>query len=72
MLLSLLGVDRDRIVADFLESNLVFTQSLLAAEQLDPVFELIDEKGGIEGFMREVIGLDPTELSTIREDLLED
>src|SRR6266849_4290013 len=72
MLLSLLGVDRERIVADFLESNLVFTQALLAAEQLDPVFELIDEKGGIEGFMREVIGLEPAELSLIREDLLED
>ena len=72
MLLSMLGVDRERIVADFLESNLVFTQALLAAEQLDPVFELIDEKGGIEGFMREVIGLEPAELSTIRADLLED
>jgi len=72
MLLSMLGVDRERIVADFLESNLVFTRALLAAEQLDPVFELIDENGGIEGFMREVIGLEPGELDVIREDLLED
>jgi hypothetical protein len=72
MLLSMLGVDRDRIVADFLESNLVFTKVPLTAEQLDPVFELIDEHGGIEGFMREVIGLAPGELAVIQEDLLED
>jgi len=72
MLLSILGVERDRIVADFLESNLVFTKAPLAAEQLYPVFELIDENGGIEGFMREVIGLDAAELEIIREDLLEE
>jgi protein-tyrosine phosphatase len=72
MLLSMLGVERDRIVADFLESNLVFKKIPLAAEQLDPVFELIDENGGIEGFMREVIGLAPAELATIQNDLLED
>ena len=72
MLLSMLGVARDRIVADFLESNLVFKKIPLAAEQLDPVFELIDENGGIEGFMREVIGLAPTELAIIQNDLLED
>jgi protein-tyrosine phosphatase len=72
MLLSMLGVERDRIVADFLESNLVFKKIPLAAEQLDPVFELIDENGGIEGFMREVIGLAPSELALIRKDLLED
>jgi protein-tyrosine phosphatase len=72
MLLSMLGVERDRIVADFLESNLVFKKIPLAAEQLDPVFELIDENGGIEGFMRAVIGLDPAELAIIQNDLLED
>ena len=72
MLLSMLGVERDRIVADFLESNLVFKKIPLAAEQLDPVFELIDENGGIEGFMREVIGIAPSELAIIQNDLLED
>ena len=72
MLLSMLGVERDRIVADFLESNLVFKKIPLAAEQLDPVFETIDENGGIEGFMREVIGLGTGEIEIIREDLLED
>ncbi|MGB9381156.1 tyrosine-protein phosphatase [Candidatus Binatus sp.] len=72
MLLSMLGVERDRIVADFLESNLVFKKVPLAAEQLDPVFELIDENGGIEGFMREVIGLTPDELAIIQEALLVD
>jgi protein-tyrosine phosphatase len=72
MLLSMLGVERDRIVADFLESNVVFAKIPLAAEQLDPVFELIDENGGIEGFMREVIGLEPDEFAIIRDDLLEE
>jgi predicted protein tyrosine phosphatase len=72
MLLAMLGVDRNRIVADFLESNLVYTALPLAAGQLDPVFELIDENGGIEGFMRQVIGLAAEELALIREDLLED
>jgi protein-tyrosine phosphatase len=72
MLLSMLGVDRNRIVADFLESNLVYPNLPLRAEQLDPLFELIDDNGGIEGFMREVIGLEPGELAIIQEDLLED
>jgi protein-tyrosine phosphatase len=72
MLLSTLGVERERIVADFLQSNLVFTQRLLTAEQLDPVFELIDENGGIEGFMRQVIGVGASDLDAIRRDLIED
>ncbi len=72
MLLSMLGVDRNRIVADFLESNLVYPKLPLTAEQLDPLFELIDDNGGIEGFMREVIGLEPGELAIIQEDLLVD
>jgi protein-tyrosine phosphatase len=72
MLLSMLGVERSRIVADFLESNVVFAKIPLAAEQLDPVFALIDENGGIEGFMREVIGLEADELAIIQEELLED
>jgi protein-tyrosine phosphatase len=72
MLLELLGVSRERIVADFLESNVVFPKMPLAAGQLEPVFELIDEAGGIEPFMIEGIGLDRGDLEAIREDLLED
>ncbi|MGH7913302.1 MAG: tyrosine-protein phosphatase [Candidatus Binataceae bacterium] len=72
MLLELLGVSREQIVADFLESNVVFPKMPLAAAQLEPVFELIDEAGGIESFMSEGIGLDRAGLQTIREDLLED
>jgi hypothetical protein len=44
----------------------------LAAAQLEPVFELIDESGGIEAFMSEGIGLDRADLAAIREDLLEE
>jgi protein-tyrosine phosphatase len=72
MLLELLGVSRERILADFLESNLVFPKMPLAAAQLEPVFELIDESGGIETFMSEGVGLDHASLEAIREDLLED
>ncbi|MGO9602078.1 MAG: tyrosine-protein phosphatase [Candidatus Binataceae bacterium] len=72
MLLEILGVDRERVIADFLESNTTFSAELLSATQLAPVFETIDETGGIDGFMREVIGLSPSDLEAIREDLLED
>jgi len=71
MLLTLLGVDRDRVVADFLESNLVFKTMPLQRAQIDPLFELIDENGGADGFMREVIGIDAADLDAIRDELLE-
>ncbi|MGH7864652.1 MAG: tyrosine-protein phosphatase [Candidatus Binataceae bacterium] len=71
MLLELLGVSRERIVEDFLRSNLVFPNAPLSAGQLTPVFELIDQTGGIAEFMREVIGLSGTEVGSIREDLVE-
>jgi protein-tyrosine phosphatase len=72
MLLELLGVARERIVADFLESNVVFPKIPLAPAQLEPVFELIDESGGIEPFMCEGIGLERLDLEAIRADLLEE
>ncbi len=70
MLLELLGVARERIVADFLESNVVFPKMPLAPAQLEPVFELIDESGGIEPFMCEGIGLERPDHEAIRSDLL--
>jgi protein-tyrosine phosphatase len=70
MLLEMLGVDRDRIVADFLESNTTFPKMPLTAGQLEPIFALIDENGGIEGFMHEILGLEPIDIEVIREDLL--
>ncbi len=72
MLLELLGVARERVVADFLESNAVFPKMPLTPEQLSPLFEAIDEGGGIDSFMREVIGLGRSDLDAIRDDLLED
>jgi protein-tyrosine phosphatase len=71
MLLEMLGVDRDRIVTDFLESNTTFPKMPLTAGQLEPIFALIDENGGIEGFMHEILGLEPLDIEVIREDLLE-
>ena len=71
LLLEMLGVDRERIVADFLISNESFPTIPLSARQLLPIFALIDENGGIEGFMHEVLGLEPADLEVIREDLLE-
>jgi hypothetical protein len=72
MLLELLGVEREGIIADFLQSNLVFRQMPLRAAQLAPVFEGIDAQGGIDGFMREVIGLESGDLEAIRGHLLHD
>jgi len=71
MLLELLGVSRERIVADFLISNQTFPHMPLTERQLAPIFAMIDDHGGIEGFMREVLSLDRTDLETIREALLE-
>jgi protein-tyrosine phosphatase len=71
MLLEMLGVDRERILEDFLVSNITFPQMPLKAGQLEPIFALIDEHGGIDGFMREVLLLEPADMDAIREDLLE-
>lgn len=71
MLLEMLGVDRARILEDFLVSNITFPQMPLKAGQLEPIFALIDQHGGIDGFMREVLLLEPADMHAIREDLLE-
>jgi len=71
LLLELLGVERKRIVGDFLESNHTFPGSPLSERQLEPIFELIDRAGGVNAFMRNVIGLTDSELETIRRDLLD-
>jgi protein-tyrosine phosphatase len=72
MLLELLRVDRERIVADFLESNVVFPKMLLQSATLEPVFELIDQSRGIDHFMRDELGVDPGAIAAIRQNLLED
>lgn len=72
MLLELLRVERDRIVADFLESNTVFPNMLLHSTMLEPVFDLIDQSRGIDRFMRDELGVDPAALDAIRTNLLED
>jgi protein-tyrosine phosphatase len=71
MLLELLGVSRDLIVADFLASNTAFPKMPLSERQLDPIFSLIDESGGIANFLLDTLGLDDTDLEVIRADLLE-
>ena len=71
MLLELLGVSRERIVSDFLASNETFPKMLLGAKQLVPIFEMIDENGGIENFMHSVLGVSSGDLTEIRAELLE-
>jgi hypothetical protein len=71
MLLELLGVSRELIVADFLESNTTFPKMPLSERKLEPIFSLIDESGGIESFLLDTLGLDITDLGAIRGDLLE-
>jgi Tyrosine phosphatase family len=72
MLLEMLGVARERIVADFLVSNTTFPQMPLKSTQLEPIFELIDQHGDVEGFMRNVLMVDQSDIDAIREDLTED
>jgi protein-tyrosine phosphatase len=72
MLLELLGVERERIMADFLESNTAFPRLPLSPAQLEPVFALIDESGDIDTFLIHEIGLSPKVIAAIRRDLLED
>lgn len=71
LLLELLGVSRELIVADFLESNATFPKMPLSERQLEPIFSLVDESGGIETFLLDNLGLDVTDLEAIRADLLE-
>ena len=71
MLLDLLGVEREIIVKDFLESNLVFPAAPLKPKQLVPVFQAIDNAGGIRAFLRDVIGVDEKHLDEIRSRLLQ-
>ena len=72
MLLEMLGVSRERILEDFLVSNVTFPQMPLKPSQLQPIFELIDENGGIEGFMHDILLIGPSDIAAIRDDLLED
>jgi hypothetical protein len=72
LLLELLGVERERILADFLESNTAFPRIPLKSTQLEPLFELIDESGDIDTFLMREIGVSRKVLETIRRDLLED
>jgi protein-tyrosine phosphatase len=71
MLLELLGVTRELIVKDFLVSNDTFPKIPLSPDQLTPIFELIDESGGIEPFMLDVLRLDRDDLEKIRVNLLD-
>jgi protein-tyrosine phosphatase len=71
ILLEMLGVERERIFEDFLVSNITFPQIPLKKAQLEPIFALIDEHGGIEGFMRDILLLQHSDIEAIREDLLE-
>jgi hypothetical protein len=49
----------------------VFPKMPLTAANLKPLFESIDEAGGIRHFMQKVIGVDDSHLDAIRKRLLE-
>jgi protein-tyrosine phosphatase len=71
MLLELLGASRELIIADFLESNATFPKMPLSGRQLEPIFSMIDESGGIENFLLDGLGLENPDLDAIRGHLLE-
>src|SRR5215469_12251618 len=66
MLLEMLGVERERILADFLESNTAFPRIPLKPAQLTPLFALIDASGDIDSFLVREIGVSPQVIETIR------
>ena len=71
----LLGSSRCRARAHrrgFPQKQPGFPAAPLKPKQLVPVFEAIDEAGGIRAFLRDVIGVDEKHLSEIRDRLLED
>ncbi len=70
MLLELLGVERRLIVEDFLESNRTFPDLPLGTHHIEPLFEAIDEAGGIADFMNDVLGVGNADIKAIREVLL--
>ena len=70
MLLEMLGVERRLIVGDFLESNRTFPDLPLATRHIEPLFEAIDEAGGIAAFMNGVLGVGNADIKAIREVLL--
>jgi len=69
LLLENLGVDRQRIVDDYLVSNASFTSMAQEATVLEPLFREIDAAGGIESFLGN-LGLSADELERARRNLL--
>jgi protein-tyrosine phosphatase len=71
LLLETLRVPRPEIVADYLVSNQVFEENVQEPEVLGPLFEAIDEAGGIEPFLQD-LGLEAPEVEAIRGNLVVD
>jgi protein-tyrosine phosphatase len=69
LLLETLGVSREEIVADYLVSNEAFAENVQDAVVLTPLFEWIDEQGGIEGVLTN-LGLSPGEIEAIHANLV--
>jgi len=69
LLLSLLGVERDAIIADFRLSEKVGAPGSLPA--LKALLDAIEHQGGIEAFLENEIGVSRATQAKVREQLLE-
>lgn len=69
LLLETLRVPRSEIIGDYLLSNHVFQDNVQEAEVLHPLFEAIDNAGGIDRFL-ESLGLRSSEIEAIRTQLI--
>jgi protein-tyrosine phosphatase len=69
LLLETLRVPRAEIVNDYLLSNQVFQENVQEGEVLHPLFEAIDDAGGIDPFL-ESLGLRSSEIDSIRTQLI--
>jgi len=69
LLLETLKLPRAEIVTDYLISNQVFEENVQEPEVLVPLFEAIDDAGGIEGFLR-TLGVEAGDVAAIRNNLL--
>ncbi len=68
LLLSLLGVDRDTVIADFRLSEKVNLPGNLPA--MNALLDQVDAQGGIESYLATTVGISPETQQRIRQHLL--
>jgi protein-tyrosine phosphatase len=68
LLLTALGVDRETVIDDYMQSNYVYT-GYVYQDWIEATLATVDREGGIEAYL-DSIGVDPSERAAIRSSLL--